>query len=215
MRNVQGTAEVKDAGDAIVSGLGRVESAERVGAGIEGRVIVDGGKSAVVETPAVRPSVAKGLVDREPRRCRIVNAAVDQEAVGRLLVRVLRRFWYFGDGLIGRAGRGRFRPRAERGDRAAGGSLVNFVIWSSGSSVNSHLPGGSRCRNGNLGVDGREALHLDFNVAGSIREVSKGVEAALVSHHTDLFRSLCNRHGSTRKRQATEGDLATILRSRG
>ena len=66
MRNSQWSAKGEDAGDAIVRGLGRVESAERVGTGIRGGVIVDGGESAVVEALAVKPSIANCLVEREP-----------------------------------------------------------------------------------------------------------------------------------------------------
>ena len=65
VRDLHWTAKGKDAGDGIVGGLGRFEPAERVGARIEGGVIEDDRKTAVVETLAVGPAIAKGLVERE------------------------------------------------------------------------------------------------------------------------------------------------------
>ena len=142
MRNVQGTAEVEDAGDAIVSSLGRVESAERVGARIEGGVIIDGRESAVVETPAV--------VLRLPKAWSSENCDVAALLTLPLTSKPSDDCWFTssaGFGIsatlsLGEPGAaGVFGLMLSEGT-GVGGSLVNLVIWSSGSSVNSHFPGG-------------------------------------------------------------------------
>jgi hypothetical protein len=66
MWNPERTTESGDAGDPIVGRLRCIESAERVGAGVECGVVQDGRKSPGIEASAVAPSIAKRLIDREP-----------------------------------------------------------------------------------------------------------------------------------------------------
>jgi hypothetical protein len=104
VRNLDGATHGDDRRDAIVESLGRFKAGERIGPRIESGVVEDGRKSAGVEALAVRPSIAKRAVERVLAGGRVVDAAVDQEAVIGLLTLLIGRL-----GNLGRACGGAFR----------------------------------------------------------------------------------------------------------
>ena len=216
VRNLEGSAEGEHTGDAIVGSLRQVQPAERVGASIRGRVIVDDGEAAIVEAPAVVPSVAEGLVEREPRGRGVVDAAVHQEAIRRLLARILGRLGYFGRVLARGTGRRRLLNQCRRGQRGqrSGGKIRQLRDLV--RRQQRQLPLCRCCVRGDSDfvVNSREALHVDLDLPYSVGQVGEGVEASLVGYGGELLCSLCHRDGCTRNRQATEGDLAVVCGSR-
>src|SRR6185437_3853178 len=90
MRDANRAAEIRDALNVVVAGLGRVLAGVGIAARIERGVIEDEAESAVIEAGETAAIIAERCRLRKGGTRTVVDGAVDEQTIGRFLTRILR-----------------------------------------------------------------------------------------------------------------------------
>jgi len=127
-----------------------------------------------IEALAARSAIAEGVGEFVLRSGRVIYAAVDEKAIGGLLLCVFRLGWL---GLLWRVGirilrLGRVQGRRRRADRSFSSLYMRLDLL---SRKQFHLPSGGRHlrSDGYFALEGREALHLDLDLPRAARSAKE------------------------------------------
>ena len=217
MRNSERASQRGHSGDPVVTGLRCVLPAQGKGPGIQGGIVENDADAPGVESFGPVAISPKRLKLRERRGRSVVYASVDEEAIGGLLIELVigypgrcgRFVFRFRCLVLGRGWRDMLLPGAGRRGRF---DLSLDLV----ERQHAQFPFSCTAISGrHLLLDGRKALHFDFNRPGSVRQIREREQTLLIGDRNEFLVALCRDYRCAGHRKPPERHLPVVFGSGG